>query len=217
MGRHTKTKPLTPRREEFLECYYSTRSWPVPRSAYILKKVVGALLLRFRTIDPAGSREIEILLQQMAAREWHLEHYPDRYKQEQGLEAKGRAKLAFEISQIAHFRTATNPAHHRSTLCRQRDVLGWFLTNYPFPWKERAKRRNWIETHSAAVIDAIGVFLCTCRYPKVIKAEYKIRTHIHSIDDCSTAGRLNSFILGAMHDIAPSHVQNLLKPSRTPH
>lgn len=216
MGRKTKARPLTKNREEWLECYSETRGWPIPKSAYILRKIVGALLLRFKTLDPAGSREIEILLQQMAAREWHLEHYPDRYKEEEGLEAKARAILAHEISQIAEFRTGTNPAHHRSTLCRQRDVLGWFTTNYPFPWNDRSKRRTWIETHSGAVIEAIGVFLCTCRYPETIEAEYEVKHHPHSIDDCSTPGRLSTFILGSMHKIAPSHVENILKPSRTP-
>ncbi len=217
MGRHTKSRPLTPNREEWLECFYETRGWPIPQTADILIEIVNALLFRFKALDPVGSREIEILLQQMAAREWHFHHYRARYEEDEGLERKTKALIAYEIEQIAQRRTARHPAHHRSTLCRQRDVFGWYIMNHPFPWKDRSKRRIWVKTHSDAIIEAIGVFLCTCRYPKAIKAEYKINSQTHSIEDCSTQGRLNAFILGSLHKIAPSHVENLLKPSRTPH
>lgn len=216
MGRNTKVRPLTARREEWLECYYKTRDWPIPQTADILREVVNALMFRFRSLDPSGAREIEILLQQMAAREWHFHHYRERYAEDQNFEQRTRDLMISEIHQIAERRTITHPAHHRSTLCRQRDVFGWFTTNNPFPWNDISQRKNWIRTHSQALLESIGVFLCTCKYPTKIKSEYVVGANTHSIISCHSQGQLNAFILGALHNIAPSHVQNLLKPSRAP-
>lgn len=122
MPRRLKNRPLTASRSDWLKSYLAVRAMPFPHSPELLQHIVMALLFRLKHKDPIGTRDLEILINDMAARERHFEHFQSWYNEENSWD-KTKAVMDTMVRVLAGGRTSTRASHYQGILQRQKDIF----------------------------------------------------------------------------------------------
>lgn len=214
MPRPIKARPLTASRSDWLESYLAVRHSPIPRHPGLLRSIVFSLLRRLRGMDPVGTRDLEILLHDLAAREHHRETFSLWYV-EKPLADKVVKDMHTIVAMLAFGKSSSRSGHHQAVIRKQKDLLYWKLESlppFPFAARQSVTPMEWLGTHEQAITSLLSVFLCQCKYPPSLTKKIKPS----DLGSCRNPGRLISLLLSGLHGISIGYVENLLKASRTP-
>jgi len=170
---HVKPPPL-----ESARAHISLGANFYPQNPYLLQAALWAVLRRIAYKDPQETRELEVLLKELAAleaegRSWDAETHRLFLTMlggqgEPQLDLSTPAALVKTCHDLSYvialgMITGKSSPHSLRNIQRQRDLLGAYLKQHAFESiKGNPARRLWVRDHFKTLLDLVSAFPCQC-------------------------------------------------------